>query len=339
MLFRYLFLFSVIVIFTVNSFGQTSKDTIKAVQSSVPVIIDGSGDDACWAASTWKPINQVWIPWNGTMASGDFSGKFKVAWDSQYLYLLIEVVDDMLSDDHVDPLQNWWDDDCVEIFVDENRSMGDHERNNNAFAYHINLKYDAIDLNASGSGVNYKNNVIVRMDTIATHTYLWEVAIKNYSASFSLTNPEASRVVLTPNKLMGLSVAYCDNDQTNGRENFIGSMIMTQATANDSYKNANYFGPVLLKDLTTDVEKEFKSTDQLVSVYPNPAMNIVNVERKDNQSKPLLIEIHSAAGSLVKSVNVIGSQEMIEIGDLLSGIYIMSIISDRNIQSERLIKR
>ncbi|HET6556986.1 MAG TPA: sugar-binding protein [Prolixibacteraceae bacterium] len=337
----YFFIFFTLILLSVSTFGQTNKDTLMAVQALTPVVIDGSADDECWARTTWKPIGQVWIPYGVKMAAGDFEGKFKVAWDREYLYLLIEVVDDMLSDDHSNPLQNWWDDDCLEIFIDENRSMGDHERNANAFAYHISLTYDAVDLNSSGGGVNYKNNINVRMDTIGVNTYLWEVAIKNYSAAFNISNPEASRVYLTPNKLMGLTVAYCDNDQTNARENFIGSMTLSAATHNESYKNANYFGPLLLKGSTTGIDdlagKQF--SNQLVSVYPNPAENRLKIERKIKSAETLTVRILSVTGTLAKTVSLKGSQETIEISDLMPGMYVLNISSDKYIQSERIIKR
>ena len=337
---RYLLSLFVIVVFAVNSFGQTQKDTIFAVQSLTPVIIDGVANDACWEKTDWKPISQVWIPYAGKMATGDFEGKYKVAWDSQYLYLLVEVVDDMLSDDHINPLQNWWDDDCVEVFIDENRSKGNHERNNNAFAYHISLKYDAIDLDAYGNPVNYKNNIVVKMDTIGTHTYLWEIAIKNYSAAFTLSNPEASRVILTPNKIMGLSIAYCDNDQTTGRENFIGSMYMTSATANDNYITADYFGSLKLKASgTTNVNQAMEYTNQLVKIFPNPAQNRIKIERRSNDQKILTVEVRSLTGSLIKSVLLKENQGLVEIGDLMPGMYLMNIISDKQIQSERIVKR
>lgn len=337
----YFFTFITLILLSVSTFGQTNKDTLTAVQALTPVVIDGSGNDECWGRATWKPMGQVWIPYGAKMAAGDFEGKFKLAWDREYLYLLIEVVDNMLSDDHPNPLQNWWDDDCLEIFIDENRSMGDHERNANAFAYHISLTYDAIDLNSSGGGVNYKNNINVRMDTIGVNTYLWEVAIKNYSAAFNLSNPEASRVYLTPNKLMGLSVAYCDNDESNGRENFIGSMTLSAATHNESYKNANYFGPLVLKSVTTGIDnltgKQYRN--QLVSVFPNPAENRLKVERKIASTEALVVNIHSVGGTLVKTVTLIGHQETIEINDLMPGVYVLNISSEKYIQSERIIKR
>ena len=147
-------------------------DTIFAYKARVPVLIDGSANDECWGEATWKPVDQVWIPYGAKMTQGDFQGRFKVSWDRSYLYLLVEVIDDMLSDDHPVPTQNWWDDDCVEVFIDEDRSGGNHERNNNAFAYHVSLFYDAIDLDANGNGVNYKNNLQVVMDTTGDNTYL-----------------------------------------------------------------------------------------------------------------------------------------------------------------------
>ncbi|MGE5393231.1 MAG: sugar-binding protein [Candidatus Saccharibacteria bacterium] len=343
MSFRYLLLLFVVVVFSVTSFGQTQKDTIFAVQSLTPVVIDGAANDACWEKADWKPISQVWIPYAAKMAAGDFEGKYKVAWDSQYLYVLVEVVDDMLSDDHANPLQNWWDDDCVEVFIDENRSKGYHEKGvnaNNAFAYHISLKYDAIDEDVNGNPINLKNNIMVKMDTIGIHTYLWEIAIKNYSASFSLSNPEASRVLLTPNKLMGFSIAYCDNDQTTGRENFIGSMYMTQATANDNYITADYFGSLKLKaSTTTNITDAKEYTNQLVKVFPNPVQNKIRIERKSNDQKILTVEMHSVTGTLVKSILLKGNEETVEIEDLMPGMYFMSVISAKQIQTERIVKR
>lgn len=340
MFFRSLLLLLIVTVLSIHSFGQTQKDTIFAVQSLTPVVIDGAANDACWGKADWRPINQVWIPFNGNMAAGDFEGKFKVAWDNLYLYLLVEVVDDKLFDNYPNPTDNYWNDDCVEVFVDENRSMGGHERNNNAFSYHISLKYDAIDVGTYGEGVNYTNNINVRMDTIGTNKYLWEIAIKNYSETFTLTNPEASRVMLTPNKLMGLSVAYCDNDGGRTRENFIGSMVLTAATANDSYKNASLFGPVKLRAATTANIKPVQVTSsQLVNVYPNPAQNIVKVERKGNDQKIMTIEVRSITGALVKSVLLKANQEIVETGDLKPGIYFFSIISEKEIQIERIVKQ
>ena len=98
---RFYFLLVLFSMFSVSTFCQTQKDTIFAPNAIVPVVIDGNDKDAVWSKTDWKPIDQVWIPYAAKMAKGDFEGKYKVAWDEQYLYVLVQVVDDVLSDDHV----------------------------------------------------------------------------------------------------------------------------------------------------------------------------------------------------------------------------------------------
>jgi len=338
--FRYQFFSFLFILFSINSFSQTQKDTIFVVKSPDPIVVDGSASDAVWSKTDWHPISKVWIPYNGKMAAGDFAGKFKVAWDSDYLYVLVEVIDNMISDDHANPLQNWWDDDCVEVFLDEDRSKGYHEKNNNAFAYHISTKYDAIDEDASGNGVNLKNNLKVIMDTIGTNTYLWEMAIKVYNSKFVLSNPEASRVKLTPKKLMGFSIAYCDNDQTTTRENFIGSMDMTAATANDNYITADYFGSMLLVDQTdiTGVVSLKNIQDKLVRVFPNPAKNLINIERINDTSEEMSFEIRSISGALLIENSFKTRNQNIDVDELTPGIYFLTVSSGNYRQTVRIIK-
>lgn len=341
MKFQYKFLPFLLISFSINAFCQTQQDTIFAPKAIVPVIIDGSDQDAVWSKTDWKSMDQVWIPYAAKMAKGDFEGKYKVAWDSLYLYVLVQVVDDLISDDHPDPLQNWWDDDCVEVFLDENRSKGDHLKNNNAFAYHISTKYDAIDMDASGKGVNYKNNIMVRMENIGVNTYLWEMAIKVYDASFLASNPEASRVRLTSKKLMGFTIAYCDNDLTTTRENFIGSMFMTATTANDNYITANYFGSCLLVDQPriTQVGLIKTNQDRLVHVFPNPAKNSIRIEKMTDTSENIVIEIRSLTGALVKTCMLANRNISVNISDLNPGVYLLNVSSGNRTQTERLIKQ
>jgi Carbohydrate family 9 binding domain-like/Secretion system C-terminal sorting domain len=333
-------IFSVLLILVSTGLNaQTQKDTIYCYKSGTPLVIDGSAAEDCWAKASWHPIDQVWIPYAAKMDKSDFEGKFKVAWDSLYLYVLVQVVDDMLSDDHPIPTQNWWDDDCLEIFIDEDRSGGNHERNTNAFAYHISLTYDAIDLDASGNGVNYKNNIKVVMDTIGVNTYLWEVAIKIYNAGFIINNPEASRVKLTGKKLMGLTIAYCDNDMALTRENFIGSMYMTAKTANDNYITADYFGSLLLVDQqqTTISDPGVYLSKKIFSIYPNPARDLLKLEREANPTGLLTIEIRSVTGVLLKTLTFESRTQIVETDDLIPGVYILSVSFGNSRQSERII--
>lgn len=321
-----------------NISAQTQKDTIYTLKSPIPVVVDGSDKDSIWSESEWHDIHQVWIPYNATMTPGDFEGRFKVAWDSAYLYVLVDVIDDVLSDDHSNPLQNWWDDDCVEVFIDENRSGGDHERNNNAFAYHVSIFYDAIDMDANGNGVNYKRNLTVVMDTIGPHEYMWEMAIKMYSATFSLSNPEASRVWLSKNKLMGFSIAYCDNDNGTTRENFIGSVYMTAATANDSYKNASYFGTMLLvePEVATGLNSVTKEQSGF-KLFPNPASEYFILKNYGTEGEIKNVRLQSLTGSLVRTWNSVPDNHRFETKGLAAGIYFLSFSVGSELHTGKLL--
>jgi len=336
---RFITTFALFILFAGSVFSQTQKDTIFNYKAKTPVIIDGQATEECWVNAAWHNIDQVWIPWNAKMKAGDFAGRFKVSWDELYLYVLVEVVDDSLSDDYSNPLQNWWDDDCLEIFIDENRSKGDHERNCNAFAYHVSLIYDAIDLNSSGSGVNYKNNIKVDMDTIGADTYLWEFAIKNYDAAFNISNPEASRVKLTPGKKMGFAIAYCDNDETKARENFIGSMVMAATTANDMYKNADHFGLMILSDSQNITNSSTNQFESKIKIYPVPAQTFLNIETSTVSQKISSVSILSITGQLIKTETFTERNHAVNIEDLEAGLYVVKVVQGNNSVSKIISKQ
>ena len=217
-------------------------------------------------------------------------------------------------------MDSWWDDDCVELFIDEDHSGGNHQYNNNAFAYHVSLFYDAIDLSSSGSGINYKNNLEVVMDTLGPHLYQWEFAIKIYDESFNINNPEASRVKLYNNKIMGFTIAYCDNDETTSRENFIGSMYMTAATANDNYITADYFGTLLLVDSDSPVNIKQGMKTEPVKVFPNPATSDLTIVI--NQPGFDTLKVLNIIGQVVKSQSLRSVRRtVIDVSDLKQGIY------------------
>lgn len=331
---------AIVMVFAGSVLSQTQNDTLFCYYTKTPVIIDGQATEACWAKAEWNEIDQVWIPWSAKMKDGDFSGKFKVAWDEDFLYVLVEVVDDSLSDDHSNPLENWWDDDCLEVFIDENRSKGDHERNCNAFAYHVSLFYDAVDLDSKGNGINYKNNVTVDMDTIGVDTYLWEFAFKNYDASFAINNSEKSRVKLSHNKKMGLALAYCDNDEAKSRENFIGSMVMTQKTANDMYKNADHFGLMILLDpdsLTTNTVSE--KMEMGIKIYPVPAQNYLIIENSTAKQGLVSVSISTITGQIIKTETFAENKHSININDLDARMYLVKVRQEANSFSKIILKQ
>jgi len=72
------------------------------------------------------------------------------------------------------------------------------------------------------------------------------------------------------------------------------------------------------------------------SIYPNPASNFVNISSEAGTADVLIYNIY---GKLVKQVAMHENQLQIDISDLDSGMYIINIISQEEINTEKLIKR
>jgi hypothetical protein len=77
--------------------------------------------------------------------------------------------------------------------------------------------------------------------------YRYEFSLRVYDDTYDHSDPEASRVTLAANKVMGMSMAYCDNDQPDGeRDNFFGSVWVPEEAYNDHWMNADGYGTLRL---------------------------------------------------------------------------------------------
>ena len=234
----------------VNSSDWDGSKFIAQHVVSKPVI-DGVMEPS-WSAHTWYPIDQLIL--GEPVQSDDFSGRFKLAWNKDYLYLLAELSDDVLFDQHANPLHFYWDDDCLEVFLDEDASGGDHQYNFNAFAYHVALDNQVVDIGERTKQnpepfltLNDHINSRWQRSESAPHKVVWELAIKVFDDSFK-PGRNNSPAKLYAGKEMGFMLAYCDNDGSKHRENFIGSTEIKAVNGdkNLGYKTADVFGQLRL---------------------------------------------------------------------------------------------
>ncbi|MEI6893037.1 MAG: sugar-binding protein [Colwellia sp.] len=235
------FITSLTLIICCNSFA------LEAIKTSAEIVIDGLPNDASWQLAKWQPIDKLIL---GTQPSpDDFSAQFKIMWDKNNLYLLVEITDDILFDQHADPRYLYWDDDCLEVFIDEDSSGGNHQFNFNAFAYHVALDNQVVDIgekNADGSDnivlLNDHINSVWRRSEHSPNNVFWELAVRVYDDSFNLEN-SAIPVTLFLGKKLGFMLAYCDNDGSKVREHFIGSheIKSVKGTKNLGYITADVF--------------------------------------------------------------------------------------------------
>lgn len=220
------------------------KQLIKVKQAKETMTIDGIANETIWENSEWHQLDQLWL--GESYTADDFKGQYKLSWTKDALYLLAEIQDDVIVDIHKDPLVAWWDDDCLEIFIDEDNSGGEHQFNHNAFAYHIALDGNVVDMSPKKEGKLY-NSHIESKRKVTGNTTLWEVKIKLYDDSYIDDIPHEP-TTLHANKNIGFALAYCDNDYSAERENFIGSIPVEGDNKNRGWIDANIFGTLQLID-------------------------------------------------------------------------------------------
>jgi hypothetical protein len=231
-----------------NALAETThlpeRSVYSAPRADAAPVIDGIATDVAWQAARWQPIEHRWL--GPEYTADDFSGRFKIVWTEERIYLLAEIIDDILFDSHRDPLVQYWDDDCLEIFIDEDFSGGEHHFNHNAFAYHFSLDNQAIDIGTDGKARNYSHHTESHWRQHG-NTIIWEVSIEIYDDTY-VDGGNNDPVELLAGKILGLMVAYCDNDGSELRENFIGSETVPTGPKDRGYIDAGLFGKVVLDE-------------------------------------------------------------------------------------------
>ena len=221
------------------------RSLYEAPRATGPMRVDGIADEADWDSAAWRDIKYKWLGPDYT--PDDFEGRFKLVWTPERVYLLVEVTDDILFDSHRDPLVQYWDDDCLEVFIDEDYSGGDHQYNHNAFAYHFSLDNRAIDIGTDKQARDYSHHVESRWRQEGNRI-IWEVAIDLYDDSYDDNATDNEPLTLEAGKVLGLMVAWCDNDGSELRENFIGSESVPSGPKDRGWIDAGLFGKVVLHE-------------------------------------------------------------------------------------------
>ncbi|MFT4809620.1 MAG: hypothetical protein ACJAXM_000707 [Arenicella sp.] len=239
------------VFLSAHLYAQISNAT-EVKYTATPVNVDGVAEKA-WDNAAWQPMPYLMA---GTRPKiEDFFGRYKLLWDDQYLYLQAEIIDDILFDKTADPKVKYWDDDCLEVFIDSDASGGNHQYNHSAFAYHIALDNQAVDIGDDQKAHFYNKHLTSRWqrDQKQPTKIIWEVAIKLFPDNYSDNQP-LSPSTLKPDQKIGFMLAYCDNDGSDTREHFMGSHEIkpVNGDTNLGWIDANVFGNILLKN---EIEK------------------------------------------------------------------------------------
>ncbi|HVO72745.1 MAG TPA: sugar-binding protein [Ignavibacteriaceae bacterium] len=340
-----LFLYNELYAYTPKELAQ--DDTVLAANASVLPVIDGIGDDQCWKDAPWQSIDQVWIPYGGEADSHDYTGRYKIVWSSEsnLLYFLVEITDDSFIDGFIpDVTTDIFNFDITEVFIDEDASGGLHmydsgqQNAENAFAYHMYSPFPEpgdttselyVDDMATGGRPNYATHFpdFIKYRTSDTSA-VFEFSLIVFDDTYNENNKDASRVLLNANKVIGLSVAYCDNDNPDGqRDNMFGS-VWEPSPGNLHWQNADYFGRVkLVQGISSGIADEQSVNSNTIQVYPNPSSSFVKLQLNDPYNGEIMLRLYNVLGQEVFRISDIKTTRLFNktvlLNNLATGIYFL----------------
>ncbi len=350
--------------------NDTQDDTVYVNHVLDVPIIDGNSDDVCWDEADWQEIGQVWMPYNAFVLADDFTGRYKSVWnaDSNRVYFLVEIKDDVLVDGYTIGQGNYYKYDVLELFVDEDNSGGLHTESmgatnsENAFAYHMNYDFPgegnvthdlaAMDGYEKYDTINYADHFPEFALKQYSHKNIYEFSLQFYHDDFDRHHPEASLVELTVNKVMGLSMAYCDNDGLNEnpvtRDNFYGSVEVAHADSNNHWINADLFGTMKLVDQSNSVavknENEMQSARnfKLGQNYPNPFNPTTQIDFTIPEQSFVSLKVFNLLGEEV--AEIIGKEYSagthsinFDASHLANGIYFYTLRMNDQIRTNKMM--
>jgi hypothetical protein len=348
--------------------GSVQDNPVLAPNTAVAPVIDGTGDDVCWQKVPWQPIVQKWIPYTGpSVDSSDYYGRYKLIWSSttNLLYFLMEVTDDVFVDGY-NPAGGGaiYDYDISEVFIDENKSGGVHMYDGpglnaqNAFAYHmyaanpadgqVTTVYHVDDMAGTQSNstrADYTSHFPEFALRRTGNTAVREFSLIVYNDTYTESNKEAARSQLVVGKVMGLSVAYCDNDNPNEnpklRDNMFGS-VWEPDPGNWHWQNADYFGSVkLVAAIPSSVEGGHAIQINPIRLYPNPASTTSQLQLDNSYRGKVSIRLFNLLGQEV--FRTVGSKadrlftQSLILNRLPSGFYFIQTRMGKTIFCEKLI--
>jgi len=354
----------------------TAQDDTVYIPSVVnPPVINGYADDDCWTVVNWQSIDQVWIPYGESVSPSDFTGRYKVVWseDKNLLYFVVEINDDVISDAYVPgvtaAIYNF---DMIEVFIDENKSGNYHVFDGtandeeslginaeNAFAYHIFTKFPEsgqttttfrVEDLAGTSWANvehpvyndhFPEYVVSREGTV----YTWEFSLIVYDDTYSDSNIEGSRVDLSVNKVMGLTLAFNDDDEpavdpvSTERDNFFGSVAVSEEAYNDHWKNANDFGAAKLVGSPLKIKGSFLD-ESSIQIIPNPANDFFRMILNCDYTGNLDMKIFNTDGQQLASIGAF--KDEVEFCQrfsfqFTSGIYVLKVSTGRESFTQKIL--
>jgi gliding motility-associated-like protein len=162
--------------------------------TSEPFVIDGTEENH-WGNYTAIPLNQA----EGDVAAPDLDATYKIAFDTDNLYILVNVTDDDVSNDG----GNYWENDGVEIYIDMgNDKQGTYGADDYQYTFNFGESPTIYGTNNNNTGVVYNTGT-------TADGYLLEVSFPWTTLGVGMPAED---------DLIGFDIIINDDDAGGGRD-------------------------------------------------------------------------------------------------------------------------
>jgi hypothetical protein len=300
---------------------------VPALPLNVDIVIDGIvSNDEFWSDAPEAKIDQLAKTWHG--ATGENTGGImKMAWDPDYLYILVDAIDD-------DPTPNEtpaapWENDGAELFFDLlNNRYNDIKRKSNEGQHQIRF----------GLGRTTADTAAIMFPDVAdepkvvwalkesTKGWVLEVMLPWVNMSKGIVAydliPQFIADSIVPGKKIGFEVSVIDAAEKDKR---LSIMNWSNRQKDDVANNwPAYWGELILKGASSIDNGVSQNT---IKIYPNPAKGMVYINSNNLSSFKVL----DMAGVTV-SQGLFNGSNSIDIAGLNQGMYIIQVYDNKNTQ-------
>jgi hypothetical protein len=285
------------------------KNSVEIAKAPGSITIDGLADEESWNAAQRLDIsNSI----NDIPEKDNLSGWFKILWAQHYLYIYIDVTDNVkVARTNEDSELN--ENDGFELFLDGgNRKSG---------------LYDLRDawIKALYNPIQYEeyNNVRTVEYAVATTATGYGIEIRYNLTDLGLDPGSAG-------KELGLDIHLNDNDKTDsyGLDN---KLTWQKKSENASLNKALLGDMVFVETLTSSLNPI--SSDDNVSIYPNPAVNQLNIAVNEEKFKVVVYNI--TGNSMAQHEN----QKQMDVSGFASGLYIIRLFLPKRVVNRKFLKK
>jgi hypothetical protein len=287
----------------VYSDNFTDSTAVAYALSAAPEL-DGA-IDAVWDELPYIDINNKLT--DGAFDEADFSGKFKIGWNGNFIYVLVDITDDVIV---ANPLWAHKQDNAVLYFDLIEDSI--RYRDSNSFYKSINADASATGGRFDGAWEAPAEGIEV---VVGTKDGGWISEWSIDVTKFELETLEAGLVI-------GLNVEIGDNDDDQVEERISHYVWSSRSDGSDWSNPVPNVGHITLAASTVSVPN---TVANIMSIYPNPTQGTFRLNANAS-----LVEVFSITGAKVKSFSDVTANSSLSMDDL-SGLFFVRVTEENGV--------